>query len=268
MENEENVDLVENTEVQGQETEQQQPRTYSEEELVQRLEEQKKQINEANQNAWNKRWGREKSKIEKAIAKQNELVKLLQEQTQTNSIDDLLEVTYQNYGMERPVISNPKDDEILGQYDAKEILALDDASIEEEANRLADINRNAREQATFMELSKYLTNKKQENKRKQEIQEAGIEEDVLNDEKFKDFSSKFRDDVSMKEIYDSYSKMYPKEKPYNPGSATGTSQSNKNEVKEYYTYEESLKFTRKDMGENPELFKALERSMQQWGKKE
>ena len=44
--------------------------------------------------------------------------------------------------------------------------------------------------------------------------------------------------------------------------------SNKNEVKEYYTYEESLKFTRKDMDENPELFKALERSMQQWGKKE
>lgn len=264
MENEENVDLVENTEVQGQETEQQQPKTYSEEEV----EAIKKQINEDNQKAWNKRWGREKSKMEKEFEKERELAKVMREQTQTSSMDELLDVTYQNYGIERPSVSNSKDDEILGKYDAKEILELDDEAIEEEANRLAGLKRTAREEATFMELGKYLTNKKKEIKRKQEIQEAGIKEDVLNDEKFKDFSSKFRDDVSMKEIYDSYSKMYPKEKPYNPGSATGTSQSNKNEVKEYYTYEESLKFTRKDMDENPELFKALERSMQQWGKKE
>jgi hypothetical protein len=267
MENEENVDLVENTEVQGQETEQQQPKTYSEEELTQRLEEQKKQINEDNQKAWNKRWGREKSKIEKANAKQNELVKLLQEQTQTDSIDDLLEVTYQNYGVERPIISNPKDDEVLGQYDAKEILALDDVSIEEEANRLAGMERTAREQATFMELSKYLTNKKQENKRKQEIQEAGIDDETLNNEEFKTFVSKFRDDVSLKDIYEDYKKMQPvKEKPYTAGSAKGTNKSNKNEVKEFYTYEESLKFTREDFDRNPELFKAVSNSMLKWGK--
>ena len=70
-----------------------------------------------------------------------------------------------------------KDEEILGKYDAKEILELDDEAIEEEANRLANMKRNAREDATFMELGKYLTTKKTEAKKRKEIKEAGIDED-------------------------------------------------------------------------------------------
>lgn len=268
MEDNENVDLEQNaTEVQGAQTEQQ-PKTYSEDELLQKLEEQKNKINEDNQKAWNKRWGREKSKMEKEFAKERELAKLLQEQTQTKNMDDLLDVTYQNYGMERPSVSNPKDDEILGKYDAKEILALDDVSIEEEANRLAGVKRTAREEATFVELGNYLTNKKVEAKRNKEILESGIDEETLKDEGFKDYMSKFKDDTPIKFIYDSYSQMKPKkEKPFSPGSAKGTNESNKNEVKEFYTYEESLKFTREDFDKNPELFKAVEKSMQRWGKK-
>lgn len=262
MENEENVDLVEETtEVQGVEETEQQPRTYSEEEV----EAIKKQINEDNQKAWNKRWGREKSKMEKEFEKERELAKVMREQTQTSSMDELLDVTYQNYGIERPSISNSKDDEILGKYDAKEILELDDEAIEEEANRLAGLKRTAREEATFMELGKYLTNKKNENKRKQEIQEAGIDDETLNNEEFKSFVSKFRDDVSLKDIYEDFKKMQPKkEKPFNPGSAKGTTESNKNEVKEFYTYEESLKFTREDFDKNPALYKAVCDSMSKW----
>ena len=36
------------------------------------------------------------------------------------------------------------------------------------------------------------------------------------------------------------------------------------EVKDFYTYEESLKFTRKDFEKNPALFKAIEQSMTKW----
>lgn len=266
MENEENVDLGNvnetGTSESGVETTEQQPRTYSEEEV----EAIKKQINEDNQKAWNKRWGREKSKMEKEFEKERELAKVMREQTQTSSIDELLDVTYQNYGIERPSISNSKDDEILGKYDAKEILELDYEAIEEEANRLAGLKRTAREEATFMELGKYLTNKKKEIKRTQEIKDAGIDEETLKDENFKSFMSKFKDDVPLKEIYEDYSKMNPKKQPYNPGSAKGTNESNKNEVKEFYTYEESLKFTREDFKKNPELLKAIERSMTKWGK--
>ena len=265
MENEEK-DLV-GAEVQSEETKQE-TKTYSEDELLQKLEEQKKQIDENNQKAWNKRWGREKSKLEKEYAKKDELAKLLMEQTQTKNIDDLLDVSYQNYGMERPsVVSNSKDDEILGKYDAKEILDLDDKSIEEEANRLAGIKRNTREEATFIELGNYLTRKKLELKREKEIQESGIDEETLNNDEFKTYASKFKDDISLKDIYEDFKKMQPqKEKPFTEGSAKGTNKSNKNEVKEFYTYEESLKFTREDFDKNPELFKAVQNSMLKWGK--
>ena len=35
-------------------------------------------------------------------------------------------------------------------------------------------------------------------------------------------------------------------------------------VKDFYTRDEALKFTRKDYDKNPELFKAVERSMLKW----
>ena len=192
-------------------------KTYSEEEV----EEMKKEIHQKNQEAWNKRWGQEKTKLEREYAKKDELVNLLQSQTSANSIDDLLNMSYAQYGVERQSISNSKDDEVLGKYDAKEILELDDESIEEEANRLAVKKRTAREDATFKELGNYLTSKKNETKIKNEIKEAGIDEKVLEDEEFKSFMNKFNKDTSVKEIYDIYSKTNTKEqkeKPFSPGS--------------------------------------------------
>ena len=43
-----------------------------------------------------------------------------------------------------------------------------------------------------------------------------------------------------------------------------TNTSNQNGVKEYYTYEEASNFTKEDFDKNPELFKAVEKSMQRW----
>ena len=257
MENEEKVEEVETTEVQGEETTQQETKTYSEEELNQKLEEMRKQINEANQKAWDKRWGREKSKMEKEFAKERELAKVMQEQTQAKNMDDLLDLTYQNYGVERPVYSNPKDDEILGKYDAKEILTWDDVSIEQEANRLAGMNRTAREEATFIELGKYLTDKKAKEKRIQEIKESGIEESILENKDFQDFSSKFNDGTSMKDIYDMFSRLQPKkEKPFSPGSTNTTKV---NETSEFFTLEEFKNLTAKDL-ENPVIYEKAMRS--------
>lgn len=240
-------------------------KTYSEEEV----EAIKKQINEDNQKAWNKRWGREKSKMEREYAKKDELINLLKEQTSKDNIDDLLDMSYEQYGVEKPTISNSKDEEILGKYDAKEILELDDETIEEEANRLAGKKRTAREQATFMELGNYLTTKKENEKRKKEIQDAGIDEEVYNNQDFKDFMGKFNKDTSVKDIFDLYSKTHEteKKKPFSAGSVKGTNKKDLNEVKEYYTYEESLNFTREDFDKNPKLFEAVERSMTRWGKK-
>lgn len=245
-------------------------KTYSEEELQAKLEEQRNQINEDNQKAWNKRWGREKSKMEKEYAQKDELINLLKKQTEKDSIADLLDYSYEQYGIEKPNVSNSKDEEILGKYDAKEILELDDETIEEEANRLAEItNRSVREQATFMELGNYLTTKKEQEKRKKEIKDAGIDEEVYNNQDFKDFMSKFNKDTSVSDIYELYSKTHEttKKKPFSAGSAKGTNKQDLNEVKDYYTYEESLQFTKADFDKNPKLFEAVERSMTRWGKK-
>lgn len=220
---------------------------------------------------FNKRWGREKSKLEKSKAKEEELVNLLKSQTGKNSIDELLDLSYEQYGVEKPKeTKNSKDDEILGKYDAKEFLDTDDYSeIEFEANRLAQIpNRSAREQATFMELAGYLSNKKLQAKRQKELEESGIDKELLKNDEFIDYMGKFKEDTPIKFIYENYSKSkVPKEKPFSAGSLTGTNVEDKNKIKDFYTFEESKQFTRKDFDNNPELWKVIQDSMTKWGKK-
>ena len=225
-----------------------QTKTYSQEEVDAIIAEN----NKKNQKAWDKRWGQEKSKMERQFEKERELSELLRSQTKAKDIDELLDISYQQYGQERP--NNSKDEEVLGKNDAKEILELDIESIESEANRLASKKRNAREEATFLELGNYLTNKKAETKRKEEIKEAGIEEALLENDEFKEFMNKFNKDTSLKEIYDIYSKTntnIKKEKPFAPGSLKdkkGKSES------EYFTEEEFYNLTREDL-KDPTIYK-------------
>lgn len=262
--NPEDVERDENQEGEVIENQQEDTKTYSEEEV----EAIKKRIHEDNQRAWDKRWGREKSKMEEQYSKQAELANLLQQQTNTSNIDDLLKMSYEQYGVERPKKTNSKDDEILGKNDAKEILGLDINEIEEEANRLANIKRTAREDAAFLEIGKYLTENKKKEARKKEFENLGIEnKNLLEDEKFKNYMSKFKDETPLKEIYENYKLTQPKkEKPFNEGSVKDNGKVS-NEVKDFYTYEESLKFTKKDFDKNPKLFQAVQNSMTKWGKK-
>lgn len=262
--NPKDVEKSENQEVT--ENQQANTKTYSEEEV----ESIKRQIHEDNQKAWDKRWGREKSKMEEEYSKETELVNLLKKQTNAVNIDDLLKMSYEQYGVERPINSNPRDEEILGKADAQEILDLNDyQAIEEEANRLAEIsNRNAREDAMFMELGKHLTENKKKEARKRELESLGIpEKNLLEDEKFKAYMSKFRDETPLKDIYDNYKLTQPpKEQPFSEGSVRDNGTIT-NEVKDFYTYEEASKFTKKDFDKNPKLFQAVQKSMTRWSKK-
>lgn len=260
------VEKNENQEQEVVENQQVDTKVYSEEEV----EAIKKQIHEDNQKAWDKRWGREKSKMEEKYSKQMELANLLQQQTNAANIDDLLKMSYEQYGVERPNISNSRDEEILGKADAREILDLNDyKAIEDEANRLAEIsNRNAREEAMFMELGKHLTENKKKQARKKEFESLGIaEKDLLENENFKAYMSKFRDETPLKEIYDNYKLTQPKkEKPFVEGSVKDNGTIS-NEVKDFYTYEEASKFTKKDFDKNPKLFQSVQKSMEKWSKK-
>jgi hypothetical protein len=260
MENEEVVeelDVIDTSENNVEETEQQDTKTYSEDEVLARIEEVKAQMKEDNQKAWNKRWGQEKAKMEREFAKKNEAVNLFMQQTNTTNVDDLLNYSYEQYGVERPSVKpNSRDEEILGKYDAKEILELNDEMIEEEANRLAGIKRTAREEATFVELGNYLTTKKAEAQRKKEIKENGFDEEIVNSDDFKEFSKKFAEKTSLKDIYDIYSKTTGKvkEKPFSAGSANGKAVK---EDTEYFTVDEFNALTEKDLEDERTYRKAM-----------
>lgn len=251
---------VVNQEDASQEVNNEEKKTFTVEEVEEMKSQLKQEYETSFDEKFNKRWGREMQKRERDDAEKEELINLLKNQTGKESVKDLLDLSYEQYNVERPKVSNSKDDEILGKYDAKEILELDDSDIEEEANRLAGMkNRSAREETTFMELGKYLTNKKSEAKRKNEIKEAGIDEEILNDKDFQGFMSKFREDTSLKDIYDIYSSRQidtKKEKPFSAGSLKDKKHK---EETEFFSEEEFMALTEKDL-ENPKIYEKAMKS--------
>lgn len=156
-----------------------------------------------------------------------------------------------------------RDLEILAQGDYEDIInGSTYKEVEDEANRLADIgldNMTDRERLTFNKLGKYLT----EEKSKKELAAMGVDESLLKDEEFKEFSSKLNPNLSLKEKYEMYKKYKPMPKVEPIGSLKGNT-GKETGVKEFYTYEEASQFTREDFDKNPELFKAVERSMTKW----
>lgn len=251
MENEENVELeVNNTSEVENNAQQENTKTYSQEEVDEMV----KNIHAQNQKAWDKRWGREKSKMEEGFSKYKEASELIMKQTGATSIDDLLNNAYQQYGVERPVTArNAKDEERLGKLDAQDVLELDYEEIVEEANLLASISeRTPREEAKFMELGKYLTEKQKQDKLSKEIKENGFDEGVINSDDFKSFASKFNDNTSLKDIMDIYSSTkQPKTKPFSAGSAKGTGVK---EDSEFFTEEEFRNLTAEDL-KNPNIYR-------------
>lgn len=229
-------------------------KTYTQAEVEELKNQMKLDYEKSFDDKFNKRWGREMSKLERSNAKTNELVSLLKTQTGKNSIDELLDLSYEQYGVDKP--ENRKDDEILGKYDAKEILESNDYEyIVDEANRLADKERTAREQATFMELGGYLTERKKEEKRKNEIKEAGIEDSLLEDNSFKEFLGKFNDNTSIADVYNLYKSVHPKEKPYSTGSLKDV----KAKSSELFTREEFMALTSEDL-KDPRIFEKAMKS--------
>lgn len=243
-------------------------KTYSEEEVEEIKAQLKKEYEESFDKKFNQRWGREKAKESKENASKDELVNLLKDQTGVTDLEELLNTSYEQYGVERPKSFNSEDEVKLGKLDAQEILELDIDEIEEEANRLASSKRNAREEATFLELGKYLSENKKKESRKKELEELGIiEKNLLEDDNFKNYMSKFKDETPLKEIYENYKLTQPKkERPFNEGSVKDNGKVS-NEVKDFYTYEEASKFTKKDFDKNPKLFQAIQDSMTRWSKK-
>lgn len=155
-----------------------------------------------------------------------------------------------------------KDIEILAHAEAKSIIegGLDD--VIDEVDRLVAIgfeNMTAREKAVFSELAEYRKN----GEAHKELDKIGVTKDVYNSPEFKEFASQFTSNTPITKVYEIFNKMQPRKEIRNMGSMTNNTTTDSG-VKDFYTRDEALKFTKTDFDKNPELFRAVERSMTKW----
>lgn len=181
-----------------------------------------------------------------------------------SEMTDTFEKFYQSKGIEMPKepTYSAKDIEVLAKAEAEDIINSGFEEVVEEVERLAGKgaqNMTAKEKAVFKALAEY----RQENERINELSKIGVTKDVYGSQEFKDFSAKFAPGTSVTEIYEIYNKMQPKKDIKPMGSMTNRDTGDKG-VKDFYTRDEALQFTKKDFDKNPALYDAVVKSMQKW----
>lgn len=207
-----------------------------------------------------------RKEYDRKYEKQNELVSVIKAgmgKEDEGEIAEDLRKFYGNKGVkiEKKPEYSAQDIETLARADANEIIRMGDDEAVEEFERLEALGTKMtkRDQATFKLLAEHLQNAQAS----RELSSIGVTEDVYNSAEFKEFKSQFNSNVPITKVYDLYSKTLPKKEIKNPGSMKSTTVADDG-VKDFYSYEESLKFTKKDFDKNPALYKAVCDSMAKW----
>lgn len=209
-------------------------------------------------------------KYNKELAKYKYLESVINAGLGVDNLDDAISKTsnfYKEQGINIPEFKDSyseRDEKILAKADAQEIIELGRDEMEAEANRIASIpmeQRTIREKTIFETVCKELINLKDID----ELKAKGYKTDILETKEFNQFRDRFNVNTPISEIYEMYNKINGQvvEQPASPGSAK-TNTTN-NEIKDYYTPEEVRAFEEEDL-DNPKLMKAIEKSMQLWGK--
>ena len=219
--------------------------------------------------------GRRVARTEAKIRKENDrkyggLMEVLKAGTGKESVEevtDTFQKFYTSKGVPMPQKPNysAKEIEVLARAEADEIIRGGFEDVVEETDRLAGIgvaNMSDREKAVFKVLAEH----RQNAERGRELGKLGVTEDVYSSKEFKDFAGKFNPDTPITDIYDIYAKTQPKKEVKSMGSMK-SSTTQDNGLKDYYSYEEAMKFTKKDFDNNPELYKRVQQSMPKWYKK-
>ena len=216
--------------------------------------------------------GKAKARERAKIAKQYErkygrLEEVLKAGTGKESVEevaDTFEQYYQKKGIQLPTkpAYSDSDIEVLARADAEEIIRSGYEEVVEEVDRLTEIgyaNMTARDKAVFKVLAEH----RQKAERGRELTKIGVKEEVYESKEFKDFASKFAATTPIRDIYDIYQKTQPKKaiKPLGSMKQTGSAD---NGVKDFYSFEEAKKFTKKDFDKNPALYAAVQKSMTKW----
>ena len=246
------TEVTENTEQTVEET----PKTYTEAEFNAKLDE-----------VIGKKLARRETKIRKEYEKKyGELEEVLRAGTGKENVEDMTSTFkqfYQSKGItipEKPSLST-RDIEVLARAEAEDVIRSGFEEVVEETDRLAEIGTDMtpREKAVFKVLAEY----RQNTERGQQLSSIGVTEDVYTSKEFKDFAAKFNSNTPIADIYDIYHKTQPKKEIRTMGSMK-SNKAKDNAVKDFYTREEALQFTKQDFDKNPALFKAVEQSMLKW----
>lgn len=197
-----------------------------------------------------------------------ELMGLLQAGTGKKTVGEITGAMRDFYGTKG--IKTPQE----AQYSQKDIQVLANAEAEDiirnggyeevvaEVDRMAKIgtaNLNPRDKALFTALAAH----RQSEERTRELSKLGVTQEVADSKEFRDFAAKFSPTTPISEVYGIYAKTLPQKNVQTMGSMKSTD-SGDGGVKDYYSFEEASKFTRKDFERNPALLKAVEKSMAKW----
>lgn len=233
------------------------PKTYTEAEFNAKLDE-----------VLGKKIARREAKIRKEYErKYGSLEEVLKAGTGKQDVEDLTDTFrqfYQKKGIkipEKPTYSE-QDIEVLARAEADDIIRSGYDEVVEETDRLAELgvaNMTAREKAVFKTLAEH----RQSAERGKELSKMGVTEDVYNSSDFTEFASKFNPGIPIKDVFEIYRKTQP-QKEFRTMGSMKNSTSEDGTVKDFYTRDEALQFTKKDFDKNPALFKAVEASMLKW----
>lgn len=221
-------------------------------------------VNERIDSLMPKKLERAKAKLKRDFEDKYEKVdRVLKAGLGVESLDeatDQLEAFYTKKGIKIPEksVSETEMNYLADRY-ADEIIEDGYEEIVNEVNKLAQIgdDMTPQQKLIFMKLAQ--TRKEQEDLK--ELASIGVGKEILEDSKYQEFVSKLNPDLSTKEKYEIYKQFNPKPKFEQIGSMKSDST---REIKDFYTYEESLQFTREDLDKNPRLYEVLQQSMLKW----
>lgn len=173
---------------------------------------------------------------------------------------------YESKGVQIPKRQAPaysdEDMKVLANHEAQKIIDYGFDAVVEEVDSLAQKGlekMTPKEKLVFSQLANY----RQAEQDRKDLAKIGVSEEALNDAGFIEFAADLNPKLSTREKYEKYLKYKPKPNIETIGSMKQSGIKDEG-VKDFYTREEALKFTKADFDKNPALFKAVERSMSKW----
>lgn len=213
------------------------------------------------------RLGRAERSYEKELAKRDAILEKLKvgmNKENLDEIDNELTSFYEKQGIKMPTPKmSERDEKILAEADAQEIIDSGFEEMERVANELAIkggkglTNLNIREKSMFDKLVNQLTI----DKAKTDLSKIGVDAKILEDTSFKEFAGQFSPTTPIVKIHEMYTKLTKPQTPQPKPLGSVKTNVVSSEIKEYYTPEEISKFTMQDYLNNPKLMEAVENSL-------